>query len=519
MITRRTFLGTASVGAAATLAGCTSSSSGRSSSPPGTTPGSAIPATTAATTDGSTLAITTPSPAPSGIRTWAELRAKLGNRLLRLNDHGYAAARVDYNPRFDGNRPAGIAQVIRPADVQACVEFAAASHTPIAARSGGHSYAGYSNANGALIVDVGHLSTVDIRKDGTAVIGAGARLGDVYTALAAVGRCVPGGSCPTVGIGGLTLGGGIGLLARKFGLTCDHLASAQVVTADAVLRTASATSEPDLYWALRGGGGGNLGVVTSFTFRTVPAPAVTVFSLQFPSGSAAAVLGAWQSWVKAAPDELFANCIVHGSSPASCSVGGCYVGSPSGLNPMLDALVRQAKARPTNRYVAAKSYRDAMRYFAGCSQLTSTQCRPSWGGGGGTLPRESFVATSRMVTAPMRDPGKVVAAIAGSGLDAIFDSLGGAVGRVGAGATAFPHRGASASVQLYHGGAATQPVTTVRDRLTPLLGQHGYVNYIDPSMPNWATAYYGTNLPRLRTVAKHYDPRAVFAFAQGLTRA
>jgi hypothetical protein len=503
MITRRAFLGTAGVGTAAALAGCTSSSSGRPSSPP-TTPGSTTPA---------------PSSAPSGVRTWTELRAKLGNRLLRATDHGYSTARVDYNPRFDGNRPAGIAQVIGPADVQACVEFAAATHTPITARSGGHSYAGYSNATGALIVDVGHLSTVDVRKDGTAVVGAGARLGDVYTALAAAGRCVPGGSCPTVGIGGLTLGGGIGLLARKFGLTCDHLVSARVVTADAVLRMASTTSEPDLYWALRGGGGGNLGVVTSFTFRTVPAPAVTVFSLQFPSGSAASVLGQWQSWLKTAPDELFANCIVHGSTPASCSVGGCYVGSPSRLNPLLDALVRQAGATPTGRYVAAKSYLDAMRYFAGCSQLTSTQCRPNWGGGNGTLGRESFVATSRMVTAPMRDPGTVVAAITGSGLDAIFDSLGGAVGRVGAGATAFPHRGAIASVQLYHGGAATQPVTAVRDRLTPLLGQHGYVNYIDPSMPNWATAYYGANLPRLRTVAQHYDPHAVFAFAQGLTRA
>jgi hypothetical protein len=510
VITRRAFLGTVGVGAAASLGACTSSSPGQPSTAP-TTPGPSTPASTPPTAP--------PTPTRTGVRTWADLQARLGDRLARPADHAYATARLGYNPRFDGNRPAGIAQVTGPADVQACVEFAAASRTPIAARSGGHSYAGYSTPSGGLVVDVGRLSTVDVRGDGTAVVGAGARLIDVYTALAAAGRCLPGGSCPTVGIAGLTLGGGIGLLARKYGLTCDRLVSAQVVTADAVLRTAGEASEPDLYWALRGGGGGNLGVVTSFTFRTEIAPALTVFSLPFPAGSAPAVLGAWQSWVQGAPDELFANCIVHGGTPPSCQVGGCFVGSPSGLGPLLDALVHAAGVPPSDRFVAARSYLDAMRYFGGCSQLSTAQCRPSWTGAGGRLDRESFVATSRMVTAPMRDPGGVVAAIAGSGLDAIFDSLGGAVGRIDAAATAFPHRGAIASVQLYHGGAATQPVTAVRDRLAPLLGRHGYVNYIDPSMPDWATAYYGANLPRLRGIAQHFDPYGVFAFAQGLTRA
>jgi FAD/FMN-containing dehydrogenase len=119
----------------------------------------------------------------------------------------------------------------------------------------------------------------------------------------------------------------------------------------------------------------------------------------------------------------------------------------------------------------------------------------------------------------MRDPGVVVAAIAGSGLDAVFDSLGGAVGRVSATDTAFPHRGAIASVQLYHGGTSAPSVARVRDQLGGLLGPHGYVNYIDPALPDWANAYYGANLPRLRTVARRYDPDGVFAFAQGLGRA
>lgn len=427
---------------------------------------------------------------------------------MQPSDPGYATARLGYNPRFDGQRPAGVVRCAHPADVQACVEFAAATHTRIAARSGGHSYLGYSTPDGGLVVDVGPLSTVDVRPDGTAVIGAGARLMDVYTALAAAGRCLPGGSCPTVGIAGLTLGGGIGLLARAYGLTCDRLESAQLVTADGMLRTASATSTPDLFWALRGGGGGNFGVVTSFTFRTVPAPALTVFSLQFPG----TVLGAWQDWLAGAPDELFAHCIVHGSTPASAEVGGCFVGTPAQLNPLLDALVGRAGA-PAGRYVAGMSYLDAMRYAAGCSQLSATQCRPGWTETGGTLQRELFVASSLMVMAPMRDPDAAVGAIEGSGLDAIFDSLGGAVARVSAAATAFPHRAALASVQLYRGG--TGSVAAVREQLSGLLGNHGYVNYIDPTVP--PTAYYGGNLPRLRAIAQRYDPDGVFAFAQGLS--
>src|SRR5439155_12607662 len=122
-------------------------------------------------------------------------------------------------------------------------------------RSGGHSYAGYCVPEGGLVADLARMSQVTVHPDGTAEIGAGAKLIDIYSRLAAAGRCLPAGSCPSVGISGLTLGGGIGVLSRKFGLTCDRMVSARLVTADAQLRTASADSEPDLFWALRGGGG------------------------------------------------------------------------------------------------------------------------------------------------------------------------------------------------------------------------------------------------------------------------
>ena len=141
----------------------------------------------------------------------------------------------------------------------------------MAIRSGGHSYPGWSAGDGALVVDVRPLHRVSLSGT-TATIGAGASLVQVYDGLGTRGRGIAGGSCPTVGIAGLTQGGGVGVLTRAHGLTCDAVTSMRVVLADGRIVTASADHEPDLYWALRGGGGGHLGVVTSFTMRTFAAP-------------------------------------------------------------------------------------------------------------------------------------------------------------------------------------------------------------------------------------------------------
>ncbi len=143
----------------------------------------------------------------------------------------------------------------------------------------------------------------------TATVGAGTRLIDFYHGLAAKGRAVPGGSCPTVGIAGLTLGGGIGVTARAYGLTCDSLESLQIVTANGAVLTATASpgQYSDLFWACQGGGGGNFGVVTSFTFRTAAGPEPVLFSLSWPWSQAARVVAAWQSWAPNAPDALWSN--------------------------------------------------------------------------------------------------------------------------------------------------------------------------------------------------------------------
>jgi len=499
-VTRRSLLRAAAVGAVGVVtgaaAGCTSEVGSPRPAPP--------PAS---------------SSRPGEPPDWAALRKKLRGGLVLPADNGYAAAARVYNPLFDGRRPAAIARCERPEDVQACVEAAAAARFPIAARSGGHSYAGNSNQDDALIVDLGPMSAVNPRGP-HAEIGAGARLIDVYAGLSVEGRCVPAGSCPSVGIAGLTLGGGIGVLSRKFGLTCDHLESAEVVKADGSLVTASSESEPDLFWALRGGGGGNFGIVTSFTFTTVVAPSeLTVFSLQFPAGSAVDVVEEWQRWIATQNDEMWSNCVVSAGSPPTVRVGGCYVGTPEVCQRRLNTLLGRAPA-PTSELVTPKSYLDTMRHFAGCQERSVEQCRPA--AQGGTMDRESFVASSRILAKPLSDPTALVSLLDGrSDLDLLLDSLGGQVSFIRPEQTAFPHRGALASVQIYANASsgrqsATRQVHEVLEDMGKVTGQLGYVNYIDPNMPNWDTAYYGGNIARLQDVAARYDPDGVFAFDQGI---
>ena len=487
-INRRRFLGAVAMGAA--VAAC--------SPKPGAAP-----------VAGTTTAATTSPPPPSTAQApvppdWAALRAQLPGGLVLPGDSGYAVASQSYNPLFDNHKPAAIARCTSAADVQRCVDVARKARMPVAARSGGHSYAGYSTPDQGLVLDLRPMAGVKVSGD-TAVVGAGARLMEVYAAVAGAGRALPAGSCPTVGVSGLTLGGGIGVTARKYGLTCDKLVSAQVVLADGTQQTVDGG---DLLWALKGGGGGNFGIVTSFTFATEPAPDITVFSLRYPSGSAVDVVGAWQGWVAQQPDELWSNCTISAGSPPACHIGGAVIGDETRCRQLLRTLPRASSI-----LIQGKGYLDAMRYFGGCSQRSAAQCRPE--AEGGQLGRASFTASSRILNGPVDAAGLVNLVDGRARLDILLDSLGGAVSRVEPGDTAFPHRKALASAQIYSSGDA-RSVAEVRDGLGTLAGPHGYVNYIDPAMPDWATAYYGDNLPRLRKVAATYDPDKVFRFAQAV---
>ncbi len=197
------------------------------------------------------------------------LEASLSGELLRPEATAYDEARAVWNLLHD-RRPAAIVRAASAADVQAAVAFARASEMEIAVRSGGHSLAGFSTGDGVLVIDLRGLRGLHIDpQTRTVFAGAGLTAGDVTDAAAEHQLAVPFGDTSTVGIAGLTLGGGIGFLARKHGLAIDHVRSFEVVTAEGELVTASAVENPDLYWALRGGGG-NFGIVTRFEYEAVP---------------------------------------------------------------------------------------------------------------------------------------------------------------------------------------------------------------------------------------------------------
>jgi FAD/FMN-containing dehydrogenase len=470
---------------------------------------------------------------------WTALARDLSGPLVRPGESSYSTAKLLFDPRFDGQHPAGIAYAKSAHDVSTCLAFVRKFGVPFAARSGGHSYAGWSGSSG-LIIDVSDLKTVAV-SGSNAVVGAGTRLIDFYHGLAAKGRAVPGGSCPTVGIAGLTLGGGIGVTARAYGLTCDHLESVQIVTANGAVLTADPHHYGDLFWACQGGGGGNFGVVTSFTFRTVPAPQPVLFSASWPWSKAARVVAAWQSWAPHAPDAMWSNlhlAAAPGGRTPTVQVGGCYLGSDTGAANLLNQLYAKVGSSPSSHFLSLpQSFLTAMLAEAGCSSLGYQACHLPWYVSGGKLSRQPQFAKSDYFTTPLSGSGintllagivamqRVKGAAGGVGGIA-FDALGGAVNRVAPGATAFVHRNALFGAQYttdWTNGAGSAGINNQHAWLRNFWSSmrryasgQAYQNYIDPDLTNWQQAYYGGNFARLAAIKKKYDPARLFTFPQAI---
>jgi FAD/FMN-containing dehydrogenase len=223
---------------------------------------------------------------------WNELRGAISGDVVLPDSPNYDSARKPAIARFHDVRPRAVALCRTPEDVSETIVFARRYGLRTATRSGGHCFAGRSSTEG-IVIDVTPMRSVSI-SGAVATVGAGARLGEVYDALAEHGLTIPAGCSPSVGISGLTLGGGLGILGRKYGLTSDHLLAAQIVLADGRFIGCDEHHDEALFWALRGAGGGNFGVVTSLVFDTLPAPAATAFHLHWPHTHAAAIIGAWQ---------------------------------------------------------------------------------------------------------------------------------------------------------------------------------------------------------------------------------
>ncbi|KAB1139811.1 FAD-binding oxidoreductase [Streptomyces luteolifulvus] len=516
---RRTFIGggTAAITALATAA-CK----------PGT------PADATATNNTTGLSARSTAASASAPANWTALARDLDGVLVRPGDAKWAAARQLYNTRFDALKPAAVAYVAHADDIRTTLAYARAHHIRVAIRNGGHSYGGWSSGNGRLIIDVSKLNRV--RSSGSsAVIGAGAKLIDVYRALAAKGVTIPAGSCPTVGVSGLVLGGGHGVVSRAYGLTCDSLTQATLITADGKQLTANATENKDLFWALRGAGNGNFGIVTELHFRTHPAPQAVTAYLNWPWAKAAAVVKAWQEWGPAQPDEIWSSLHLanYAGGTPTVSVAAFSLGTYGELQNAVDRLAARVGADATSVSLRRRGYEEAMEIYAGCSSYTNdAQCHlPGTTPGRspqGALGRETYAARSDFFDRSLSAAGiqslltQIRGVRGGSGSIALT-ALGGAVNRVSPTATAFVHRRSRMLAQYIAswragttGSTAQSWLTSAHDAMKPHTSGAAYQNYSDPTLRDWRKAYYGDAAARLTRLKKQYDPNRVFTYPQAL---
>src|ERR671923_442768 len=291
---------------------------------------------------------------------------KVGGDVLLPGTAEYESARRSQAARFDGVRPHAVVHCRAPEDVAQTLAFARREGLHVALRSGGHCFAGRSSTTG-IVIDVSPMNDVSV-SDGTVTVGAGARLADVYDALAAHDRAIAAGCGPTVGIAGLTLGGGLGILGRSHGLTADQLVAARAVLADGRIVDCDAHRHQDLFWALRGAGGGQFAVVTQLVLRTLPAPDATGFHLVWPWTVGAAVVGAWQAWAPDAPDAIAASLLMRAPAdrdlPPFVTVLGAVLDQESAARAALDELVARVGAAPRKASYAPGAYREIKRYLS-----------------------------------------------------------------------------------------------------------------------------------------------------------
>jgi len=426
----------------------------------------------------------------------------LTGRVIWPQGPDYDEARLTFNTRFS-RFPAAVVVCDTTEDVQNAVRWARQQNIPFRARSGGHSYEAFSVVDDGLVIDVSGLDAIVVdTARGEAVVGAGVRLLDLYRHLWNFGVTLPAGTCPGVGIAGLTLGGGIGFLSRRYGLTCDNLLAVDLVDANGDTLRASVDEHGDLFWALRGGGGGNFGIVTTFTFQVHPIAEVALATVTWPWDDVAEVLDAWQRWAPFVDNRLTASLGIANPGAGAISSTALFTGAPDELPTLLAPLL--AAGTPSAPQI------QPLPFMAAAEQLA--------GAGGG---HANFKNTSALAYEPL-SPQAISTLVDGlraaptaSNLVGLFP-LGGAIATIDPAATAFPHRRAlfDLQYQAYWWDASEEQtdvawVDDLRAAMAPYT-TGAYVNYIDADLPNWETAYYGPNLDRLMQVKSAFDPDDVF---------
>lgn len=439
-------------------------------------------------------------PRPSG---WEGLSTALGGKVLLPDSPQFAGAKQVFNTNYNGSTPAAVVTPTSAADVQKAMAFAAAHNLKVAPRSGGHSSTGASTANGTMVLDLRQLPG-DANYDaatGQVTVTPATSLYTMHRTLAAVGRGVPTGTCPSVGAAGHALGGGMGAQSRHAGLLCDQLTSASVVLPSGQAVTASAASNPDLFWALRGGGGGNFGVTTSLTFATFPTKDVDAVNLNFPPQSFAQVLVGWQNWLRTADPNSWAlaDATVDAMGVHCRILATCPAGSG---NSAAAAITQAVGIQPSGVETHTFNYMDLVNYLA----VGNLNPQPlGYVGGSDVFPTVNAAVAQGIaaaVNAFPRNAGRMLA---------IMHALDGALATVAPAATAFPWRRQSALVQWYvetsgDPAAATNWLASAHQAVQQY-SVGGYVNYLEANQS--PARYFGPNLSRLSAVRQKYDPGRV----------
>lgn len=469
---------------------------------------------------------------------WSRLSDRLRGHLVLPTDADYQRAKQLYQVQFDATSPQAVAYCVSAADVAACLSFAETHGIPVAARSGGHSAGGYSTTPG-LVIDVAGLNTVALGKD-SVHIGPGAQLVDIMDTLAPKGLGISGGYCPTVAAGGFFQGGGMGLFTRSIGIAADKVNSAQVVLADGRTVTASPHCNSDLFWALRGGGGGNFGIVTGYDVTPSPLTDVAAINLVWTFDQALDMLDGWAKWLPDAPWTIGSgvNVTLTDAGPGTVPTASVFLASvdtSAAFDAEIARLVSLVGTPTVFRQQFTAPYRSVLMQLYSCTELTVQQCHRA-DTGGGQIQRPAFGAwRSRLFEKgdmPRDGWAKALAAFddhryAGQMRQLQISALGGKANTVARDATAYVHRDALFSVS-YLTSDAVAPVSAEAEAaaytfvddgfatIDPYSTGETYQNFIDPRLPDWQRSYYAENYSRLAKVKRKYDPHQVFRFAQSV---
>jgi FAD/FMN-containing dehydrogenase len=451
------------------------------------------------------------------------LARDMQGRVLLPDDYAYRYSARPNNARYDNVLPRAIALCASESDVVRCLRWVRDNREVFAVRSGGHSYAGYSTTPG-LLIDVRALRRVSVNPDEqTLTVEGGATNQDVADVLSAYPLAIPSGRCPTVGVTGLTLGGGWGFASTHAGLTCDRLLSTDLVPAGLEPITASADTNADLFWAVRGSGGGNFGIHTSLTYRMVPVGNVTVFNITWPAQKQVELMLALQDLQIRKPRDISTRSKVAaerasafpGRDQLAAQTLGLFHGEEADFRELIQPLFRLLA--PARAYIKQMSYWEARDYLVtddpeGFFDVRSNMVREQ-------LDADAWETSLSWMS---KWPG---GAIRQTNMGILF-AIGGAVGDKRADETAYVHRGCNFIFEMERTWSPLDPPHLVEQQAR-WLGDYvadmqrfvlprSYVNFPDRTLKNWQQAYYGENLARLSAVKRSYDPENLFRFEQSI---